>query len=65
MVIDSLSMAASNLPRVKWVIRSFSQQHARELLGRALEMEDPTEVRHLLNNALQHAGLEGLVRAGK
>ncbi len=65
MGIDNLSMAASNLPRVKWMIRSFTQEHARELLGKALEMEDATDVRHLLNEALQHAGLAGLVRAGK
>ncbi len=65
MGIDNLSMAASNLPRVKWVIRSFTQEHARELLGKALEMEEATEVRNLLNGALRHAGLEGLVRAGK
>ena len=65
MGIHTLSMAASRIPRVKWAIRSFTQARARELLGKALEMEDATDVRHLLNDALKHAGLEGLVRAGK
>ena len=65
MGIDNLSMAASNLPRVKWVIRSFSQEYARELLDTALEMEEATDVRDLLNGALRNAGLDGLIRAGK
>ena len=65
MGINNLSMAASNIPRVKWVIRSFTQEHARELLGKALEMEEAPDVRDLLNGALRDAGLEGLVRAGK
>jgi phosphotransferase system enzyme I (PtsP) len=65
MGIDNLSMAASNLPRVKWVIRSFTQERAGKLLGQALEVEDAADVRHLLNDALQHAGLERLVRGGR
>jgi phosphotransferase system enzyme I (PtsP) len=65
MGIDNLSMAAANVPRVKWVIRSFTRQSARELLDKALEMEEATGIRHMLNDALQQAGLGGLVRAGK
>ncbi|MGF1614379.1 MAG: phosphoenolpyruvate--protein phosphotransferase [Gammaproteobacteria bacterium] len=65
MGIDNLSMAASNVPRVKWVIRSFTRPRARALLDQALEMEEATAIRRLLNGALQQAGLGGLVRAGK
>nr|MBS0020142.1 phosphoenolpyruvate--protein phosphotransferase [Gammaproteobacteria bacterium] len=65
MGIDNLSMAAANIPRVKWVIRSFTRQRARELLDQALELEEAAAIRHMLNAALQQAGLGGLVRAGK
>lgn len=64
MGIDSLSMSTASLPRVKWVIRSFTRELARTLLDKALEMEDPTVIRALLNAALEHAGLGGLTRAG-
>ena len=63
--IDSLSMNASNLPRVKWVIRSMSRSRAREVLGVALKCEDAACVRRLLLDALEDVGLGGLVRPGK
>ena len=62
--IDSLSMNASNLPRVKWVIRSFTASEARELVEQACAMEDPVAIRKLYNNVLEQGGLGGLVRAG-
>jgi phosphotransferase system enzyme I (PtsP) len=65
MGIESLSMAASNIPRIKWVIRSFTRKRAEELLQLALELENPEDVRSLLNEALEEAGLGGLIRAGK
>jgi len=65
MGIDSLSMNAASLPRVKWVIRSFSQEQARVLLDEALALETAAEVRRFINGALERAGLGGLVRAGK
>ncbi len=65
MGIDSLSMNAASLPRVKWVIRSFSEAHARTLLDEALTFDTPAEVRRYVNGALERAGLGGLVRAGK
>ena len=65
MGIDSLSMNAASLPRVKWVIRSFSQEQARVLLDEALTLETAPEVRRFINSALERAGLGGLVRAGK
>ena len=65
MGIDNLSMSVVGLPRVKWVIRSFTQARARELLQEALQLEDAVAIRGLLNTALERAGLGGLVRGGK
>ena len=62
--VNSLSMSVSNLPRVKWVIRSFSAGEARELLAQAWAMEDPLAIREMYNRVLEQSGLGGLVRAG-
>jgi phosphotransferase system enzyme I (PtsP) len=62
--VNSLSMSVSNLPRVKWVIRSFSQAEAVDLLEQALELEEPRAIRAMYNNVLEQGGLGGLVRAG-
>jgi phosphotransferase system enzyme I (PtsP) len=64
MGVDSLSMSAASLLRVKWVVRSFSRARARELLEEIHQFEDPASVRALLHSALNTAGLGGLVRAG-
>lgn len=65
MGINSLSMSASSLQRIKWVIRSFSKRRARSLLNKVLEMEDAKEIRRTLSRALDKEGLGGLIRAGK
>ena len=65
MGIDNLSMSAANLPRVKWVIRSFTRRHASTLLKEALTFEHAYSVRQYLNEALEETGLGGLVRAGR
>ncbi|MEN8107711.1 MAG: phosphoenolpyruvate--protein phosphotransferase [Pseudomonadota bacterium] len=62
--IDSLSMNASCLPRVKWVIRSFTATEAQDLVEQACAMEDPVAIRKLYNSVLEQGGLGGLVRAG-
>ena len=62
--VDSLSMSVSSLPRVKWVIRSFTHSEARDVLMQAWEMEDPLAIRKLYNSVLEQGGLGGLVRAG-
>jgi phosphotransferase system enzyme I (PtsP) len=63
MGLDSLSMSTASLPRVKWVIRSFTRARARRILDEALAMEDATTIRRLLDGALTEAGLGGLVSA--
>jgi len=65
MGMDSLSVSVSAIPRVKWVIRSFSTDRAEALLAQCRLLESPDQIRSLLNNALVQAGLGGLVRAGK
>lgn len=65
MGVDSLSMSASSLPRVKWAIRSITRKKAQALLGEVLQMEEPQQVRKRLEQALEEVGLGGLIRAGK
>ena len=62
MGMDSLSMSVVSLPRVKWVIRSFTRTDAQRLLQEALEFEDPASIRTHLNKALEKAGLGSLIR---
>jgi phosphotransferase system enzyme I (PtsP) len=62
--VNSLSMSVSNLPRIKWVVRSFAQAEAVDLVQQALELEDPRAIRTLYNGVLEQGGLGGLVRAG-
>jgi len=65
MGFDTLSMSARSLPRVKWVVRSFSYETAKSLVKEVLQMDDPTEVRCHMEMALDDAGVGGLIRAGR
>lgn len=65
MGFDTLSMSATRLPRMKWVIRKFTMARAIKLLEEVLLMDDPIEIRCHLELALEEAGLGGLIRAGK
>lgn len=62
MGVDSLSAGAISVPRVKWAIRSFTLDGARRLAQQALTLDTPAQVRRLLNDALQQAGLGEIVR---
>jgi phosphotransferase system enzyme I (PtsP) len=64
MGFNTLSMNSASLPRVKWVIRTFSMVHARKILAECLELQHPSEIRLHLKQALIEAGLGGLIRAG-
>ena len=63
--VDSLSMSAGSLMKVKWVVRSFSVSRARQLLHAALRMEDALQVRRFMEGALDDMGLGGLFRPGR
>lgn len=65
MGFHALSMNSVALPRVKWLIRNFPLRRARELLTDVLEMEEPNRIRFHLEEALESAGLAGLIRAGR
>jgi phosphotransferase system enzyme I (PtsP) len=65
MGFDSLSMSASSLSRMKWVINHFTKKKAYKLLQEVLSMESSVMVRCHMELALEHAGLGGLIRAGK
>jgi len=65
MGLDSLSMNAVNIPRVKWVIRNFSRDHTQRVLDEVLRMDGAEAIRRHLNATLENAGLGGLIRAGK
>ncbi len=58
MGLDSFSMNAHSLPRIKHVIRSISRQQAEGLVANALRMQSETEIRLMLNKALENAGLD-------
>jgi len=63
--VDSLSMSASSLLRVKWVLRNFSRERAQELFADIMRLDNARQIRFYLTTALIDAGLGGLVRAGK
>jgi len=63
--VDSLSMNAGSLMKVKWVVRSLSASRARQLLQAALRMEDAQQVRRFMERALDDLGLGGLFRPGR
>jgi phosphotransferase system enzyme I (PtsP) len=65
MGVDSLSMSATSILRIKHAARSISQARMQSLLVQALDMETAHEVRALLNGVLEDSGLGGLVRAGR
>ncbi len=65
MGFDSLSMNSASLPRVKWIVRSFSMTKARKILADVLTLEHPSDIRLHLQKALENEGLGGLIRAGK
>lgn len=65
MGFDSLSMSASSISRMKWVIHHFSMKKACKLLQEVLSMESAVMIRCHMELALEQAGLGRLIRAGK
>jgi phosphotransferase system enzyme I (PtsP) len=54
---DSLSMNATNLPKVKWLLRQMSLSKAKELLEQLLKIDNPQVVHSALHLALRNLGL--------
>ncbi len=65
MGVDSLSMSAGSLLKVKWVLRSISRARARQWLKAALRMESASQIRAFMEANLDKIGLGGLYRPGK
>jgi len=62
---DALSMNASNLLKVKSVIRGIDMEWAKKLLENVLLLDSPFIVQSTLNLALKEAGFGGYLRLGK
>jgi len=58
---DVLSMNATNLLKVKWVIRNVSLIQARRMLAKVLRMDNSEEINSFLNCQLLEAGLGRVV----
>ena len=64
MGFDSLSMNATNLPKVKWLLRQVSLQQARELLDQVLLIDHAPVIHSTLSLALRHLGLARMLNPG-
>jgi phosphotransferase system enzyme I (PtsI)/phosphotransferase system enzyme I (PtsP) len=61
MGLDTLSMSAFNLPKIKWLIRSIDRSVAENVLERALLLEHEDDIRRLIRETLVEHGLGALV----
>ncbi|MCC5873189.1 MAG: phosphoenolpyruvate--protein phosphotransferase [Gammaproteobacteria bacterium] len=62
MGFDVLSMNSTNLPKVKWVLRSFSRARAEQLMLQALNMGSSEEIQTFMHNVLVAEGLGRAIR---
>ncbi|QDP02054.1 phosphoenolpyruvate--protein phosphotransferase [Thalassotalea sp. PS06] len=62
---DKLSMNSFNIPRIKWVIRHISYQHARQMLETCLQLDTAVAVHQYVDSQLDQLGFGGFIRAGK
>ena len=56
-----LSMNATNLPKVKWVLRNIKRTDARRMLSRVLRMETAQDIQQYMERQLIKAGLGRVV----
>ncbi|MBF7730011.1 phosphoenolpyruvate--protein phosphotransferase [Pseudomonas sp. N040] len=61
MGFDSLSMNATNLPKVKWLLRQISKRMATELLEQLMGMDNPQVIHSTLQLALHNLGLGRMI----
>ncbi|WP_017937614.1 phosphoenolpyruvate--protein phosphotransferase [Zestomonas thermotolerans] len=57
MGFDSLSMNATNLPKVKWLLRQITLSKAKELLEQVMTIDNPQVTHSTLQLALRNLGL--------
>jgi phosphotransferase system enzyme I (PtsP) len=65
MGFDSLSMNATNLPKVKWMLRQVNLSKAKELLEDALSHDNPQLTHSALQLALKNLGLARMIGPNK
>ena len=64
MGFDSLSMNATNLPKVKWLLRQVTRSKARELLRQVMTMDNPHLIHSTLQLHLRNLGLSRMLAPG-
>lgn len=65
MGFDVLSMNATNLLKVKSVIRSISLDAAQDLLDQVMQMDDAQTIRSAVDMSLYNAGVDRLLRSSR
>ncbi|HZX16010.1 MAG TPA: phosphoenolpyruvate--protein phosphotransferase [Pseudomonas sp.] len=58
---DGLSMNATNLPKVKWLLRQISLSKAQELLAQIMTIDSPQVIHSTLQLALRNLGLGRMI----
>ena len=61
MGFDSLSMNATNLPKVKWMLRQINLSKAQELLAEVMTIDNPQVIHSSLQLALKNLGLARMI----
>ncbi|UUD62507.1 phosphoenolpyruvate--protein phosphotransferase [Pseudomonas seleniipraecipitans] len=61
MGFDCLSMNATNLPKVKWLLRQISMGKAKDLLSQVMRIDNPQVIHSTLQLALRNLGLGRMI----
>jgi phosphotransferase system enzyme I (PtsP) len=61
MGFDSLSMNATNLPKVKWMLRQINLSKAKDLLAELMTIDNPQVIHSSLQLALKSLGLARMI----
>jgi phosphotransferase system enzyme I (PtsP) len=64
MGFDSLSMNATNLPKVKWMLRQINLSMAKDLLAQLMKNDNPQVISSSLQLALRNLGLSRMINPG-
>ena len=59
---DTLSMSSTNLPIIKWVVRSVKMTHAKKVLRKVLSMDNAHLIKNYMDDQLRQAGLRRVLR---
>jgi phosphotransferase system enzyme I (PtsI)/phosphotransferase system enzyme I (PtsP) len=62
MGITTLSMSATKLARIKFLIRAMPRRHAEQILGQCLQIDNVQDIRALLHGTLLKLNLHELIK---